>query len=122
MSGRKNTGPPRKGYQRRVREEREEEKEMAGVLVIGGDRVGAIENMLQDKGYHHVYHVSGRKKSDVKAMIPSDTKLILVFINFVSHNLCKNIKKLAKQKQVPIVFCRRSCEAISTCQPAMSIG
>lgn len=95
---------------------------MAGVLVIGGDRVAAIANMLQDKGYSRVYHVSGRKKSDVKAMIPTDTELILVFINFVSHNLCKNMKKLAKQKQVPIVFCRRSCDAVSMnmYEPAIS--
>ena len=86
---------------------------MAGVLVIGGDKVGAIENMLQEKGFRNVYHVSGRKKSEVKAMIPADTELIVVFINFVNHNLSKNIKKLAKQKQVPIVFCRRSCEVVS---------
>lgn len=86
---------------------------MAGVLVVGGDKVGAIENMLHEKGFRHVYHVSGRKKSEVKVMIPADTELIVVFINFVNHNLSKNIKKLAKQKQVPIVFCRRSCEAVS---------
>ncbi|MDF2680896.1 MAG: hypothetical protein K0R47_2086 [Brevibacillus sp.] len=93
---------------------------MAGVLVIGGDRVGAIENKLQEKGFRHVYHVSGRKKSDVKTMIPSDTELILVFINFVNHNLCKNIKKLAKQRQVPIVFCRRSCDAVDLYEPVIS--
>lgn len=93
---------------------------MAGVLVIGGDRLGDIESLLQDKGFRHVYHVSGRKKSDVKATIPSDTELILVFINFVSHSLSKNIKKLAKQKEVPIVFCRRSCDAVSMYEPAIS--
>lgn len=93
---------------------------MAGVLVIGGDRLGDIESLLQDKGFRHVYHVSGRKKSDVKATIPSDTELILVFINFVSHSLSKNMKKLAKQKEVPIVFCRRSCDAVSMYEPAIS--
>ncbi|GED31671.1 DUF2325 domain-containing protein [Brevibacillus centrosporus] len=93
---------------------------MAGVLVIGGDRVGEIESRLQEKGFRRVYHVSGRKKSDVKAMIPSDTELILVFINFVNHNLCKNIKKLAKQRQVPIVFCRRSCEVVEQYDPIIS--
>ncbi|GIO05788.1 DUF2325 domain-containing protein [Brevibacillus reuszeri] len=93
---------------------------MAGVLVVGGDRLGDIESMLQDKGYRNVYHVSGRKKSDVKATIPSDTELVLVFINFVSHSLSKNIKKLAKQQHVPIVFCRRSCDAIAMSEPAIS--
>jgi hypothetical protein len=95
---------------------------MAGVLVIGGDRVGEIENMLQEKGYRHVYHISGREKSDMKASIPADTELVVVFINFVNHNLSKNIKKLAKQKQVPIVFCRRSCDAVSLSmyEPAIS--
>lgn len=86
---------------------------MASVLVVGGDRVGEIESMLHEKGFRHVYHVSGRKKSDVNANIPADTALIVVFINFVNHNLSRNIKKLAKQRQVPIVFCRRSCEAVS---------
>lgn len=93
---------------------------MAGVLVVGGDRVGEIESLLQDKGFRNVYHVSGRKKSDVKATIPADTELVLVFINFVSHSLSKNIKKLTKQKHVPIVFCRRSCDAVSMHQPAIS--
>lgn len=86
---------------------------MANVLVVGGDRVAEIESMLYDKGFEQVYHVSGRKKSDVKANIPADTALIVVFINFVNHNLSRNIKKLAKQRQVPIVFCRRSCESLS---------
>lgn len=86
---------------------------MAAVLVVGGDRVGEIELMLHEKGFRQVYHVSGRKKSDVKVHIPADTALIVVFINFVNHNLSRNIKKLAKQRQVPIVFCRRSCESVS---------
>ena len=86
---------------------------MASVLVVGGDRVGEIETMLYEKGFQHVYHVSGRKKSDVKATIPADVEMVVVFINFVNHNLSRNIKKLAKQNRVPIVFCRRSCEAVS---------
>jgi hypothetical protein len=86
---------------------------MASVLVIGGDRLGEIETLLHKRGFQHVYHVSGRKKSDVKATIPADAEMVVVFVNFVNHNLSRNIKKQAKQKQVPIVFCRRSCDAVS---------
>ncbi|WP_340700953.1 DUF2325 domain-containing protein [Brevibacillus borstelensis] len=82
---------------------------MSAVLVIGGDRLGNITDVLHGRGYRQIYHVTGRKHSQYKVNIPADTKMIVVFTDFVNHNLSCHVKSQAKAKKLPIVFCRRSC-------------
>jgi hypothetical protein len=86
---------------------------MADILVIGGDRLGNIVDLLQEQGFREVYHISGRKSSQISVKIPSSVKLILVLTDFVNHNLAKTVKSQAKDRDVPILFCKRSCAAIS---------
>jgi len=85
---------------------------MNTILVVGGDRIGDIENKLKERGVTEIIHVSGRKGSDTKMKIPTSTNLVLVFTDFVNHTLSKHIKNQAKQKNLPIVFCKRSYSAI----------
>jgi hypothetical protein len=85
---------------------------MAAVLVIGGDRLGNITELLHGRGYRQIYHVSGRKHSQYKVHIPVDTKMIVVFTDFVNHNLSWHVKHQAKAKNVPILFCKRSCASM----------
>ena len=85
---------------------------MSSVLVIGGDRLGNIADLLVDCGYQEINHVTGRKASQNKVSIPSNTKTVLVFIDFVNHNLSRYVKNEAKSKNVPIIFCKRSYTAI----------
>jgi hypothetical protein len=85
---------------------------MGTVLVVGGDRLGNITELLKDQGFGEVYHVTGRKHSESRLKIPANTKMIVVFTNFVSHNLSTHIKHQAKERNVPIFFCKRSCSSI----------
>ncbi|UFJ39334.1 DUF2325 domain-containing protein [Brevibacillus humidisoli] len=85
---------------------------MSAILVIGGDRLGNIVHVLQEKGFEQIYHVTGRKSSQTGLKIPSGVQMILVLTDFVNHNLAKTIKNQAKERQMPILFCKRSCAAI----------
>jgi hypothetical protein len=95
---------------------------MSSVLVIGGDRLGNICALLRNMGFTEIIHVTGRKPSDCRLTLPVQTDMILVFTDFINHNLAKHIKALAKQNQLPICFCRRSCSAIVTSLNALSSG
>lgn len=86
---------------------------MQTILVVGGDRLGNIMELLQDRGFHDVHHVTGRKSSQTGIKIPSSVHLILVLTDFINHNLAKTIKEQAKERQLPILFCKRSCAAIA---------
>ncbi len=86
---------------------------MQTILVVGGDRLGNIVELLQEQGFRDVHHVSGRKSSQTGIKIPSGVHLILVLTDFINHNLAKTIKAQAKDRQLPILFCKRSCAAIS---------
>jgi hypothetical protein len=86
---------------------------MGTVLVIGGDRLGNIPDVLQYEGFQEIYHVTGRKNSQTKMKIPVNTKMIVVFTDYVNHNLSTHIKHQAKEKNVPVLFCKRSRVSIT---------
>ena len=86
---------------------------MSSILIIGGDRLGNIVDLLQGEGFEEIHHVSGRKNSQTGIKIPIGIKMILVLTDFVNHNLAKIIKNQAKERQLPILFCKRSCAAIA---------
>ncbi|MET3287436.1 UNVERIFIED_CONTAM: hypothetical protein ABID98_000006 [Brevibacillus sp. OAP136] len=81
---------------------------MASVLIIGGDRLGRIVDLLQGNGFQEINHITGRKASQVKVKIPVNTNMILVLTDFVNHNLSTSIKLKAKEQNLPIMFCKRS--------------
>jgi hypothetical protein len=85
---------------------------MSAILVIGGDRLGNIVNLLQEQGFQEIHHVSGRKSSQIGVKIPTGVEMILVLTDFVNHNLAKVVKSQAKDRHLPILFCKRSCAAI----------
>ena len=86
---------------------------MSAILIIGGDRLGNIVELLQGEGFKEIHHVSGRKSSQTGIKIPAGIERILVLTDFVNHNLAKIIKNQAKERCLPIIFCKRSCSAIS---------
>lgn len=77
-------------------------------VVIGADRLGNIEELLTKKLGDDVIHISGRKKKAVAFKLPHMTYGVVVFTDFVNHNLARHIKKEAKRLQVPIIFSKRS--------------
>lgn len=77
-------------------------------VVIGADRLGNIIHMLEEKLDGKLIHVSGRKKKDQAYELPQMVKGVIVFTDFINHNLAKRVKADAKKRNVPIVFAKRS--------------
>ncbi|MGE5702488.1 MAG: DUF2325 domain-containing protein [Clostridia bacterium] len=91
---------------------------MASILVVGGDRLGRIIDLLQGNGYEEIHHITGRKSSQVNVKIPANTNMVLVLTDFVNHNLSTSIKQKAKEQNLPVMFCKRSCAELLKLLPA----
>lgn len=81
-------------------------------LVVGTDRLGAAERILNEKyGVTEIIHWSGKKKH--KGKIP-DVSLIVVYAGFVNHNLAKKVKQMAKTRAIPIKHINRGLSELAT--------
>ncbi len=87
------------------------------VILVGADRLGNIEQVLKERGYDNAYHVAGRNPASQRKMggaLLGKAQLMVLFTDFVGHNVARNFKQLAKENGLPFVACRRS--AVSLCQ------
>ena len=77
-------------------------------LIVGGDNVEAIKDELQAQGIHKVTHWNGRKHGDKHYVIPGNTELIVVLVNYVNHSLSCKVKREAKRLNLPVIYSRNS--------------
>lgn len=84
------------------------------VLIIGADRLGNIPSVLEDRGIDDYIHWDGRKKGMRNMDIPENTDMVIIFYDFIEHRLSQKIKKIAKEKNLPCVFSKRSISDLST--------
>lgn len=89
-------------------------------LLVGADRLGNIPDALTDYGISEYTHWTGRKKGMRNMDVPPTTDMIIVFYDFVEHNISKIIKEKAKQSDIPCVFSKRACsdlvKKLNNCQ------
>jgi hypothetical protein len=83
------------------------------LMIIGADNLGSIKENVKEIGFNEVRHLSGRSKSAFRNFqIPIDTDMILVLTDYIHHSAMKLVKQEAKDKNIDIVFARRSWSAI----------
>lgn len=85
------------------------------VLVLGGDKINPILNMLFELGITNVTHWTGRnlKNGCKKAkQIPSKTNFVLMLTNFLNHNAMGYYKQEAKNRGVSVAYCTRNIDAV----------
>lgn len=79
------------------------------VIIVGGDHLGHIEKRLYERGVSELIHVSGRKKSDNKRLaFNKKITAVLVFTDYINHNLMDEVKEQARCFQIPVIFARRA--------------
>lgn len=83
-----------------------------GIVIFGGDRLGKIPSLLEEQGFNLIQHVTGRKKGDLKVRIPEKAEGVLIFVDFLNHNLALDIKTAAKQRGIKAIFVKRSIPRI----------
>jgi len=84
------------------------------VLIIGADKLGNIPTVLEDRGIDKYTHWDGRKKGMRNMEIPTDTDMVIIFYDFVEHRLSQKVKKIAKEKNLPCVYSKRSISDLVT--------
>lgn len=77
-------------------------------LVVGGDHVEVIKKALTAGGMRRIDHWNGRKVGHSRRAIPRDTTVVVIFWNNVSHELARNVRRLAWRLGLPVVYCRRA--------------
>lgn len=77
---------------------------MSTALVVGGDQIDGIKQVLTHHGITHINHWTGRKVGDGKKVIPHDTELIVLVTDWISHNFTHKIKQNAAKRGVRIVY------------------
>lgn len=78
------------------------------VLIVGGDRLGNIPDELRKAGVDEIIHWTGRAKSFRNRVLPKHVDKVILFCDFLNHNLMHNVKRQAKMSRIPITYTRRA--------------
>lgn len=83
------------------------------VLVIGGDNISKITDVLKHLGAQKVKHWDARKKASAcKKIIPADINCVVMLTSFLNHNAMKHFKTEAKKRNLPVVCSKQSVNCI----------
>ncbi len=86
-------------------------------IIIGADRLGNIKNLLKERGFSEFKHITGRNPKAQGGWLVglSGAELMILFTDFVGHNVMQNFRKQAKAQKIPFVACKRSVCDLSRC-------
>jgi hypothetical protein len=88
---------------------------LTDALLVGADRLGNIPEVLQQFGIRIVAHVSGRDSSHQRrsgALLPAGVGIVILFTDFLGHNVMQSFRDAASRAGVSFVCCRRSVCAL----------
>ena len=83
-------------------------------LLVGADRLGNIPIVLDRFGISVSRHVNGRDSSHQRrnAPLPSGVEIVILFTDFLGHNVMQRFREMANREGVMFVCCRRSVCAL----------
>lgn len=83
-------------------------------MVVGADRLGNIPERLGDLGIRITKHVSGRNAVHQRRIppLPKDIQLLILFTDFLGHNVMRSFRMQAQAEGVRVVACRRSASSL----------
>ena len=97
-------------------------------VVVGADKLGAIPDMLANMGITIQKHISGRFAVHQRMLpaLPAGTELLILFTDFLGHNLMRHFRDLARAQSVPVVCCWRSAicvaDSVQRCLAQRALG
>jgi hypothetical protein len=77
-------------------------------LIVGGDYINPIKNIIAGKGVRKIEHWDGRKPSDLRKTFPKGTRLVVLLCDYLNHGLAKKVREDAERLGLPVIYCRRS--------------
>lgn len=83
-------------------------------MIVGADRLGNIPDVLAALGISIIQHISGRHAAHQRrqAGLPKNTDMLILFTDFLGHNVMRQFRNLALAEGVPVVACRRSASCL----------
>lgn len=83
-------------------------------MLVGADTLGNIPDVLDRFGITIRRHVSGRNSAHQRKLdrLPAGTELLILFTDFLGHNVMRHFRSLASQEQIRFIACRRSTCAL----------
>ena len=83
-------------------------------LIVGADRLGNIPDVLAGFGIRIAAHVSGRDTAHQRrsAPLPAGIEMVILFTDFLGHNVMQRFREAASREGVVLVCCRRSVCAL----------
>lgn len=83
-------------------------------LIVGADRLGNIPNVLSEFGIRVAAHISGRDTAHQRrnAPLPSGVRMVILFTDFLGHNVMQRFREAASREGAAVVCCRRSVCAL----------
>ena len=83
-------------------------------LLVGADRLGNIPDILDDFGIRIAAHGSGRDTSHQRrsSALPAGIGRVILFTDFLGHNVMQRFREAANREGVMFVCCRRSTCAL----------
>lgn len=83
-------------------------------LIVGADRLGNIPDVLAQFGIRIAAHVSGRDTTHQRRSVPlpAGVQMVILFTDFLGHNVMQRFREAASREGVMFVCCRRSVCAL----------
>jgi len=75
------------------------------------DTLGNIPGVLESFGINIHKHLSGRNSSHQRKLdrLPAGTELLILFTDFLGHNVMKHFRQLANEENVRFIACAVRC-------------
>ena len=84
-------------------------------IVIGADSLGNIPELLSDWNINIIRHITGRHVAHQRKEhgLPKNTELLILFTDFLGHNVMRHFRNLAQAEGIPFIACRRSASYLA---------
>jgi len=83
-------------------------------MLVGADTLGRIPDVLHKHGIHVLRHLSGRNSAHQRKLdrLPVGIEVLILFTDYLGHNVMRHFRQLASQQKIRIITCRRSICAL----------
>lgn len=85
---------------------------MSRALIVGGDRIDGIKQVLHAQGVNEVDHWTGRKAGDVRKTLPANLAMVVLVTGWLNHSMMYHIKHLAQKRGLKLLYTRNSADSL----------
>ncbi len=87
---------------------------MKNAILVGADKLGNIPEVLKDFGIDILKHISGRASTHQRKVpsLPRGADLMILFTDFLGHNVMKSYRSAAEKQSLPVIICKRSASCM----------